>query len=56
MPQSKRKTERPAAAALVLRRPTRPLTRSALDEALAPLVDLLNLDLDDTLNLSVTPR
>lgn len=56
MPQAKRSHERPAAAALVLRRPTRPLTRSTVLEALEPLVDLLQLDLDDTLSLTITPR
>ena len=55
MPQDKR-SERPASAAIVLRRPTRPLTRSTVTEALEPLVDLLQLDLDDTLSLTIAPR
>ncbi len=56
MPQQKKETPSPAAAALVLRRPTRPLTRSTVVEAIEPLVDLLQLDLDDTLSLTIAAR
>lgn len=55
MPQQK-KVERPANAAIVLRRPTRPLTRSTVLEALEPFVDLLQLDLDDVLSLTIAAR
>lgn len=48
--------DRPASAAIVLRRPARTLTRSAMLEALEPLVDLMQLDLDEVLSLTVTPR
>lgn len=54
MPQQKKET--PSAAALVLRRPTRPLTRSTVLEAIEPLVDLLQLELDDTLSLTIAAR
>lgn len=52
----KEQTDRPANAAIVLRRPSRPLTRSTVLEALEPLVDLLQLDLDDVLSLTIAPR
>lgn len=48
-------TRRPAAAALVLRKPTRPLTRSTVFAAIEPLVDLLQLDLDDTISVTIAP-
>lgn len=48
--------DRPASAAIVLRRPARTLTRSAMLEALEPLVDLMQLDLDEVLSLTVTPK
>ncbi len=53
---TRRNSERPANAAIVLRRPTRPLTRSTVLEALEPLVELLQLDLDDVLSLTIAPR
>lgn len=49
-------TRKVPSAALVLRKPTRPLTRSTVQEALEPLIDLLQLDLDDTISLTIAPR
>jgi hypothetical protein len=48
--------DRPASAAIVLRRPARALTTSAMLEALEPLTDLLQLDLDEVLSLTITPK
>lgn len=56
MPRQEKKAERPANAAIVLRRPTRPLTRSTVLEALEPLTELLQLDLDDTISLTIAAR
>lgn len=52
MPQT-RKSARPANAAIVLRTPSSPLTRSNVLAALEPFVDLLQLDLDDVLSLTI---
>lgn len=48
--------KRPPSAAIVLRRPARTLTRSAMLDALEPLVDLMQLDLDEVLSLTITPK
>lgn len=57
MPQhTEKQAGRPANAAIVLRRPSRPLTRSVVNEALEPLVDLLQLDLDDCVSLTIAAR
>lgn len=48
--------KKPASAALVLRKPTRALTRSVVLEALEPFVDLLQLELDDVLSLTIAPN
>lgn len=56
MTTRRKPAEPPASAAIVLRKPTRPLTRSVVLEALEPLVDLLQLELDDTLSLTIAAR
>lgn len=48
--------DRRPAAALVLRHPTRPLTHSIVQEALAPLAALLDLDPADTISVTITDR
>lgn len=46
--------KRPPTAAVVLRRPAKPLTHKALLEALQPLLDLLDADADDLQAVNVT--
>lgn len=47
-------TRKVPTAALVMRRPAEPITEQALAVALAPLLELLNADLDDVRELHVT--
>lgn len=49
-------TKPTAAAAVTIKRPPAPITSSALEGALAPLLELLGLEsLDDVAGLTVTP-
>jgi hypothetical protein len=46
--------KRPPTANLTLRRPAAPITRAQLLEALAPLLELLQVDPEDLASLNVT--
>lgn len=42
-------------ATVAMRRPLQPITRTMLQEAIAPLLELLNVHVDDVQQVTVTP-
>lgn len=49
-------TRRTPTATVAMRRPAEPITRTMLLEALAPVLELLNADVEDVQQLTITPK